>query len=726
MDGIEENLLDSMTYDETTGPETGGYRTAEDPVSESRKAHVTKLNAAFDQAKGFWSSKFDQMRRDQKFAAGKQWEQIDRNLSSEFNYTVNIVQRHIQQRVSALYAKNPRFVATPKQKIDYTVWDGKPDTISKIQEQLTLLAQQGGGPDDVDPAQMAILQDYNRVMIQREYLTRVGRTMQFLFEHYLDEQVVPFKKQMKRLVRRGITNGVGYVKLGFQRVMQMRPEIQRNLADAMSEMATLERLARDHAAGDFDETSSEFDRLTTLVQKLQMDPGIPAREGLVLEYPFSTSVIPDTKCRSLDGFQGCDWVAEEFYLSALDIKEIYDVDVGSGYRSYVCVDKATQRFTPSPIDIGGGDDKAVQYASVRVMQHKRDGLVYVMCDGFPDFLAEPAPPEVQLERFWTIFTLMFNELEDEEDVFPPSDVLLLRHPQYEYNRARQGLREHRQAGRPKTFVAGDRLSEEDQDKLRVHPANAVIELEAMQPGERIEDLLQVYRGPPIDAALYDTGPFFDDTMRVVGTQEANLGGTSNATATESSIAESSRLSSLDSNVDDLDELLTELARASGQVLLLNVSQVTVRRLVGAGATWPSLSRLDIAEELMLTVAAGSSGRPNQAQEIQNFERLAPLLMQIPGIKPEWLATQGIMRLDDKLDLAEAISPAQPSIAALNGANPMTGMGGDPSTDPAAQGAEGAQNAPGIVGTEGDSPGRPGRPPMDPNIDAANSSGMTVN
>jgi hypothetical protein len=69
--------------------------------------------------------------------------------------------------------------------------------------------------------------------------------------------------------------------------------------------------------------------------------------------------------------------------------------------------------------------------------------------------------------------------------------------------------------------------------------------------------------------------------------------------------------------------------------------------------------------------------------------LSPLLMQIPGIKPEWLAKEGIKRLDDKLDLADAFLAGLPSVMSMNR---QAQMGtGNPATDPNSQGEQGAQN-----------------------------------
>ena len=122
---------------------------------------------------------------------------------------------------------------------------------------------------------------------------------------------------------------------------------------------------------------------------------------------------------------------------------------------------------------------------------------------------------------------------------------------------------------------------------------------------------------------------------------------------------------MDSNVDDLDDLLTHLAKYGGQLLFSNVAEETVKRIVGPGAVWPDLTRQQIAEEVWLEIEAGSSGNPNQAQQIANAQKIYPLVMQIPGIDPEFLARDLLHRLDDKLDLTQAFKSPLPSIVAMN-------------------------------------------------------------
>ena len=139
----------------------------------------------------------------------------------------------------------------------------------------------------------------------------------------------------------------------------------------------------------------------------------------------------------------------------------------------------------------------------------------------------------------------------------------------------------------------------------------------------------------------------------------------------------------------------------------------VKKIVGQGAVWPAEPvAQDIANEILLEIEAGSMGRPNQAQEIANAQRLMPLLIQLPGIDPEFLAKDTLRRLDDRLDLTEAFKSALPSIVAMNGA--MSGARrARPRRAPApapgaAMGPQGAVNAPDGGAKAAPPPSRAGR------------------
>src|SRR3546814_21152519 len=73
------------------------------------------------------------------------------------------------------------------------------------------------------PGVAELLQDAQDGVSRRLMLQKVADTLEILFKHYLSEQTPTFKKQMKHLVRRAKTCGIGYVKLAFQRIMEKRP-----------------------------------------------------------------------------------------------------------------------------------------------------------------------------------------------------------------------------------------------------------------------------------------------------------------------------------------------------------------------------------------------------------------------------------------------------------------------------------------------------------------------
>lgn len=553
-----------------------------------------------------------------------------------------------------------------------------------------------------------IMTDAARVKNENVMMDKLAKTLQLLYAYEVDQQPAPFKAMLKMTVRRAITTCVGYVKLGFERVMQERPDMQKGVADASERLATLERLAADAADDITDEDDAEAEQLQLLINDMQREQNIVVREGLTFDYPLSWNIIPDTKCVELKHWTGADWVAEEFLLSPADIEEIYGVDVRGHCTEYTAPQEDAYG-DPFVMGQSGNNDNRnwddrtdENKAVVWEIYCRKDGLVYVLCDGYKDFLREPASPDVFNERFYPWYALVLNECDHERELYPPSDVRLMRDMQLEYNRCREGLKEQRIAARPFIATVSGAMDDADMQKITERRANDIVELNALQPNQDVKQLLQAYAGAGIDQNLYEVNPVYEDILRTTGIQEANLGGTSNATATQANIAEGSRMTSMGSNIDDLNDLLTELARNGGQILLREMSPERVKQVVGEGAVWPQVSAQEIAQEVLLEIEAGSMGRPNAAQEVANAQRLYPLLIQLPGIDPEFLAKDLLRRLDDRLDLTQAFKSNMPSIVAMNGmsrgAAPGAGMGPG-----AAQGPQGPMNA---MNPGGPAPGGP--------------------
>jgi hypothetical protein len=438
---------------------------------------------------------------------------------------------------------------------------------------------------------------------------------------------------------------------------------------------------------DFDDASKEAEELRLKLADLEQQQTLLVREGPILSFPKSNAVIFDPETTQIKTWAGTKWVAEMMDKCPEDIKKIWGVDIGKNFKGYSAGKSRKGTGTPRLFEVWD-----------TVAQQK-----FVVCDGYPDFIEEPHTPNVLLERFNPFFPLVLNEIESDDELIPPSDVWLTRHPQDEINRAGEGIRQHRKANVPFYGMPKGALPEADKTKLSTHAPHEVVEFTLPMDAD-INKVVKKFDHAAIDPAQYDNNGHMQAIMRVVGTQEANMGPTSGATATETSIAENSRQSSTSDNVDDLDGWLTEIAKAGGQLMLMNLTKQTIEEIVGPGAAWPEQqqTREEVAKDLSLEIEQGSSGRPNNAAELANMERAAPTILQLPGINPAPFVKKYLKLLN--IDTTEGYVEGLPSITAINAAMtkaasmPQPGAG-DPATDPAAQGAEGANNAPAPAANE---------------------------
>lgn len=647
----------------------------------------------------------------------------------EESYKANIAGRHVKQKTTALYAKNPKATAKRRETLDFMVWDESQDSLKLAFQtimQAQMVAQQAAvlaaappmmnpktgmieepelppPPPGLDQAQ-ALIADFQQGMAKRQMVQKIGRTLEILYAQAMREQKpVDFKTGMKKMVRRACTTAVGYVELGFQRQTGPRPGLTEQLTDARQRLDHMKRLAEEQQAGDVDSDAAEIAELEYAIRALEAEPEIVLREGLIVDFPASTRVIPDKLCKSLVGFIGARHLTVEYLFTVDEVKELFGTDLGKNFRSYSPNGKLEDG--DSQPDFWDDDERDPVMSTgkgdglVCVWKHydKPSGLVYYVADGHQEFLRPPASPDVFVEDFWPVYALTFNDVENEDELFPPSDVELILDMQMEHNRSRQGKREHRRAARPRWAYPNGALDDEDITRLKTMEPFEAIGFN-IDPQTKLNDVLQPIQISGVDPNLYDTGEINGDMQLVVGTNEALMGGLSKATATESAISAGSSASSDSSSVDDLDGFLTVVSRAAGQILLKEMSEEQVKKVAGPGAVWPHMTLAEIADEVFLEVEAGSTGKPNQAVEINNWKTLLPFLLQMPDINKPWLLKQTLLRLDDKLDLTDAIMSGVPSIVAQN--QMQRASTGDPASDPNAQGGAGAANAPAPPGGEG--------------------------
>ena len=537
---------------------------------------------------------------------------------------------------------------------------------------------------DALAAAQAIVAEAAEITHQKRLYARMAKTLELVAQYSLDEPIPRFKTQAKQLVRRVLTCKVGYLKLGYQRLMEPTPDIDAKIKDTTDRILHLESLAADLADDVITARSKEAEELKLNLEALQAQQEVVAREGLVFGFPRAWNIIIDPNCSQIKGFVGADWIAEKYLFTPQQVQKIYRIDVSKNFTAYTMEGDRRDKHRESR----GREDNDTSYCAVYEVYDLVGQVCFTVIAGYDDFVKPPGEPDITLEQFHPYFALSFNDVENPDTIYPPSDVELIRPMAMEYNRTREALRNHRIANTPGMVTAKGVFPEETMNKLTLHAPHEVIEAE-IGKNDDIHKLLREKPVVQIQPALYSTEEIFLDTQRVVGAQTADFGGTAGASATEVAIADGSRVSTLQSNVDDLDEFLTDVMRNAGQVLFLEMAPETAKMIAGPGGVWPEISREDVAKELVLSVKAGSSGRPNRAARMAAIEKMGPLLMQIPGIKPRKMGEFMVAELDENIDIDDFFDEKLPSMVAMNaqsGPN-QSGVAPGPATAPA-----GAMNA----------------------------------
>ena len=603
-------------------------------------------------------------------------------------YIANIVQRFLTSRIAKLYAKNPKAYYTKRQRREFQFWDGNLETIQGIVERAAM-------GEMLTPIDTQIIEDFKNGTALSKLYDGMGDTLVKMFNYYLSEQKPKFKTQMKQLVRRTLTCGVGYIKIGYQRELQRRSQYQAAIDDITLKLQNMQRMVQSVQDGDITTDDPEMEVLRLQMKQMMEDPSTMEviREGLVFDFPKSKSIIVDPACTNLQGFVDAGWIAHEIYRTPEEVEEIYGVKLESGkFTAYEKKSNINNAGYQAAREGSVNGDMKRMHACLWEYYDKKTGMVSTICEGYTDFVEEPGTPNVEVEGFWPIYSLLFNGIEDEKEIYPKSDVHLMMPMQDEWNRSREGLREHRQAARPRYVAPRGALEEADKRILRGTAAHEVAEI-SMGQATKIVDVIQAVPSGGVDPNLYDTAHLMQDMNIVVGAQESSMGGISGGTATEVADAASATMSTIESNIDDMDDFLSEIARDGGQILMLNASMEKVQEVVGAGAVWPEseFTRDKVSKELYVEIEAGSSGKANKAQEIANFERISPSMLQMEGLnKKRWLK-EGIKRLDDKLNPDDFIDDSM-SMVALNAMKIPSG--GSPANIPEQQGDQGGMNAPG--------------------------------
>ena len=639
---------------------------------------LNKLRDRVTAAEKIYDSFFEKM---------DEWEQLAKYGSLYANrhkYTANITDQVIQQLVSSLYAQNPKIKAFSRERIDYTVWNGEATQLAQAIAVVSMAPElAASGIDPQTPKILeadAIVQDALAVHKFKDFLDRKGKTLELLFLYFIDEQSEDFFGNFQRMIRRALINGVGWIKLGFQRETGFDNVTERKISDHRTQIKRLESL--DGEDEDEDDRQADLEEQKNLLAGLQ-DREIVIREGLVFDFPLSRNVIIDPKATSWSDLSSADWICEIHLMTKDEIGENFpDFDLDNLDRSPSGGNTKVQ-----PIDNDSGENTGSSrgmseedFSRVYEYYDKKAGLVYWFIDGYEEYLIEPGAPNVEVEGFYPYENLIFNGNENIDDTTPMSDVDKMRDPQEALNQKRQWSLDHVRHALPKYLSLGQNIDDALRDTLaNSDEVGLVIPLKSVTEGQKLSDVFQKMETTGLDPNLYATHEQTQDITTSTNASQAQLGASASGTATAASIAQASFSNVIDVKKTAVDTVLSRVAKKASQILQIEMSADMVKELVGRGAIWEESTRADIYKEVMLDIEAGSSGLPNQAEQLLKAEKILPLLVQNENVDQLWTAQIMVKLLDSKVDLSEAIleSPAfavqQAQTEALaGGTNQVTG------------------------------------------------------
>lgn len=664
----------------SSNPSIGGMvgspaKAADVETDEQRaeRALVKQWCTRIKAAKKKFDKDFKRMTDNMAFAAGYQWEGQD-SLTFK-KYIANITIRNIAQKVATLYARDPQAVSRRRERLNYQLWDGKMESLISalgVAQQATAM----GMP--LPPEATALMADFQKGQMTEQMLDKVAATMKIVYHYQMDEQEPTFKEQLKQLVATTCTCFVGYSRMSFVRDATTplgSTQVGGDIMDRVKRLRALtEQYEKDNCSPDSPITENIRLLASSLVSGLQ-DTAVDSvtTEKIVWDFPSPLSIIVDPACKALMGFIGAKWVAQEYILPITEVNSYFElrgdkmVKGGGDVTKYDSNGKQMDDGQASADNDGKTDETEKPCCAVYEICNINDRTRFFIVDGHKDFVQAPAMLQPKTKQFWPWFGLTFNRIAIEQGtkatIYGQSDVDLMRSAQKNYNSCREESKEVQIANAPFYCVAKSAgLTEDDKQKIASAKSHEVLELAGLLPGQDIRTILMAFPTKTYQPELYDVRPCLEDVSLTIGTQSADLGQQQHGdTATGQQISEQSRLSTTASNVDDLDGFLTRMARAGGEILLREMSPDTVTRIAGPGAVWPQTDsdKQHFIDSLYLETEAASSGRPNQALEMKQWQAAAPVLQQ-NGANPQFMVRKTLQVLDSRIEPSEAFPLTPPA------------------------------------------------------------------
>lgn len=512
------------------------------------------------------------------------------------------------------------------------------------------------------------------------------KTLETVTNRYLEQ--AGLKARGKATVRSALTSSFGVVKVMYQRDIKEDPIIKSRIQDTQDNIRDIEGLLADMEDPDQrGELEAKQAELNQLMASLNAKVEVTAAEGLVIDRVLTDHLLIDDGVVEFDDYRDADWIAQIIPMKKKVAEATYNMklDGATEYKPGT----ETMRKTDGRLASGaaGADDESM--LAILEIWDKRSNTVLTMAEGCDYWLRAPFTPAKTGERWYPFFLLPFNVIDGA--FVAPSIVDLTEILQDEHNEARNRFNKHRDLAIP-GWVAGGDVTEKTIKKFAQSVSVdgfgeiTIIDTE----GKPLSQVIVPRQHPAIDPTVYDTSAVRYDWEQVTGLQDAARGSVVKAkTATEADIMQQNLSGRVTEFRDQVEDWLQEIANYSSQVLLLELTEAQVVRVMGepemktiqtpAGPMeipdkkydWPQLAREEVFDMIGMKIRAGTTGSPDKLEQQEAWGKILPIIegligkiMQARSMGADAepfiaLLRETLARFDDRLE-PEQFIPAAPA------------------------------------------------------------------
>jgi hypothetical protein len=456
------------------------------------------------------------------------------------------------------------------------------------------------------------------------------------------------KKRCKANIRSTSTTAIGVVKMVYQKEYRGDPIIIHRIEDTQDNLAKIEALIEGlKKEDDPTQLATKRDELRANYKALTAKNEVRIFKGFAVDRLKSEDfLILDENIVEFDEYVDARALAQRTWMTVDQAEQLLQMKMigATKYGRPRIDDKSAQSNNPNPDNAPPGE----MFVCVVEIWDKENGVVRTVVKGMSRWAREPYAPSHVPQRWYPFYVLGFNIIEGRWR--PLSDVELLKQLQDEYNTTRTNYADVREKAAPKRIVRkGGNLAEQDVKNIMNSDNKDWVAVEGNPQVPINQDVMQL-DGLKIDPQAYDVTVIRNDMDLVVGRSDASRANLIKPkTATEAEIMQEAMSTRTAERRDTNEDLMSEMGAAALEIALNDLSKTEVQQLAGADCEWPQApeSVEQIFRQVVVRVRAGSTGKPNQAKEREQWGQLLPQIAKA-------MEQVSQLRLQGNYDMADAV------------------------------------------------------------------------